>query len=137
MPANRQEKSVRVRIIKKPFSRKDKAAKITGEPARRFEKKPSLPGLGETEYQKKRLIVGVSVSLIMLIVFLVWLSFVGRNLSGVRGENEGLWPKITGYLKESYSGLKNSFEGFPTSVNQNSNSGEDTELEKRIFPATN
>ena len=136
MSAHAQEKSVRVRIIKKPVSKKDKTTSVIDTPAHYFEKKPSLPEIKETEHQKKKLIIGVSVSLIMLIIFLTWLSFIGSNLSHIKGANDGLWPKVTGYLKESFSGLKNSFEGLSSSVNQNSSAREETELEKSVFPET-
>jgi hypothetical protein len=133
MPANQQPKPIKVRIIKKPGEKKSVGGSVVALNGKKWVKRPSEEQVRETEQQKKKLIIGVSVTLIMLVIFITWLAFLGNNLSHVKATNDTFWHKIAGYVKVGFSGFKNEFSNLNTSVN-NANGGAGTELENAVFP---
>jgi len=84
------------------------------------------------ERNKLILIVGV----VMLIIFIFWLSFLGRNLERVENRGTSFLGGVVDDLKNEFSQIKEKFNEARSSISENSNQSQEDQIEKNIFPET-
>jgi len=140
-----QEKKITIKVIKRSAEKKKSVqgrSASGGETEKRqdrenkfFVKKSiNKPVKGVIEPEKKRTLVIISVVVIMLIVFITWISLLNHNLSRIKTTNESFWSRLMTGLKDDYAGIKNSLEGIKKSINTNYSQTNSSELEEKIFP---
>ena len=132
MPKKTEEKIIKetkipVRIVKtaKPSKKTEKTEKETSLP----QKNGRL-----LEEQRKGLIIAVSVIVIMLIIFSIWITFLKYDLKKSGQEEQSLWGTIKNNLTSGLSGVGKGWEQIKNVFFVNTNQTEEQQLEDNVFP---
>ena len=129
MPS-KKEQNIKVRVVKKPADNKAK-----GTPQKLAVKSPATPVSqpGRVEEKKKTLIY-ISVAVVMIIIFIAWISLLGGNLSRQGKTNDNFWQRLFTNLKDDFQLIKEDFNQAKSPLNVNQPNTNESEFEKNIFP---
>lgn len=134
MKKEKKAQNIKVRIVEKPRPKKEeflkRSEKEEKEPLKKIIKRK------KEEEKRKKTIIAVSITLIMVIIFITWISFLGKTLSSAGNSNEGFWQRLISNLKNDFTEIKNDYEQVKSSFNLNIENSNETQLERDIFPET-
>ncbi len=129
MKKSERTEKINVRIIKKPSKKRTEFQKI--EP-----KKENKKNHYSKEAKKNKTKITLIITAIMIVIFFTWLSLLDKSFSRIDNEEPSFLQRIITDLKDEFSAITNSFEKAKSTLSNESDLSEETELEKDIFPET-
>lgn len=120
---------INVRIVKRPVKKQTRFQ--AAEP-----KKEAIKKISAEEEGKKKFKIFFSVAVIVVIIFIAWLSLLGRSFSRIDRQGENFFQKIIADLKDEFNDITESFQKAKSTLSNSSEAGADKKLEESIFPET-